>query len=149
MKDWKLEAACRGKPTDWFYETGGPGRPAQGAKSYLQARPICAVCPVKGPCLQESRETEALADLRVRVPVHGFRAGMTPFERYKVFSKGKKYRGYQEENVRPRPRDRVSERRKRPDPPKEWKLSDLDSGGPNHRVESLKRPDVAVRRGVG
>ena len=98
--EWKRKAACRGKPTEWWYETGGPGRPAQGAKSYLKARPVCGECKVRAECLQESRDTEVLADLRVRVPVHGMRAGLTPFERYKIFSKAKKYDGKTWEEVR-------------------------------------------------
>lgn len=41
-EDWKLDAACRGKPTEWWY-------PQRGDKAH-RAHLICADCPVRTEC---------------------------------------------------------------------------------------------------
>ena len=42
---WQNQAACRGKPTGWWYPPAGQYGPT--AKQAVQ---ICATCPVQGPC---------------------------------------------------------------------------------------------------
>lgn len=48
---WRLRAACRGKPTDWWF-------PEQGQPSFVDGQPsaraICERCPVQPECLHYS-----------------------------------------------------------------------------------------------
>jgi hypothetical protein len=42
--EWRNDAACKGKPTEWWY-------PAKGGSPWAQkARDICASCPVSAEC---------------------------------------------------------------------------------------------------
>ena len=95
MDDWRKEAACKDQPTEWWWEAAPPvGRKPNGFKwvSFPKARPICAQCPVKAECLEDADSFEIMAELRDRsAHIHGMRAGLTPFERYKRRSKAKKY----------------------------------------------------------
>lgn len=47
-ENWRLQAACRGKPTEWFY-------PPKEAPHRLRARAtlLCEGCPVRLICLEE------------------------------------------------------------------------------------------------
>jgi Transcription factor WhiB len=38
--NWRDKAACKGKPTSWFFDP----------EQYLQGGAVCETCPVKGPC---------------------------------------------------------------------------------------------------
>jgi hypothetical protein len=44
--EWKDRAACRGKPTEWWFPLEG------GDTSGLDARRVCAACPVQAECAQ-------------------------------------------------------------------------------------------------
>lgn len=44
---WKLYAACRGKPTKWFY--------AEDKINYTLGRQVCARCSVRQACLDEAQ----------------------------------------------------------------------------------------------
>lgn len=46
---WALRAACRGKPTNWWY----PGADVDRAAAEW-AKTICARCPVRLPCLEHA-----------------------------------------------------------------------------------------------
>lgn len=45
MKDWRTEAACVGMPSDLFFPRDGVGRG-------LEAKLICAGCPVTEECME-------------------------------------------------------------------------------------------------
>jgi WhiB family redox-sensing transcriptional regulator len=51
---WRLEAACRGMPTGWWY----PERPPTGQMiaNMRKAKAICASCPVRLPCMEDGRD---------------------------------------------------------------------------------------------
>lgn len=91
---WREQAACRGKPTGWWFP------PAQMTVTdwadYQRAREICASCPVRSECL-----TYALGDQATRT--NGLWAGTTPDER-----RGKKRR---EAERRARYRERLRRER--------------------------------------
>lgn len=87
---WRKQAACRDKPTAWFYPDMPRGRYARVKDPYENARPVCAGCPVAAECLDESRRDEPPVELKEgQVPTHGFRAGLRPEERYILFSNPK------------------------------------------------------------
>ena len=48
--DWVNDAACRGKPIDWFYPEARAGQAAP------EARALCEECPVKAECFNYSME---------------------------------------------------------------------------------------------
>ena len=51
---WRLEAACRGMPTGWWF----PERPPTGPMiaNMRKAKAICATCPVQVECLDDGRD---------------------------------------------------------------------------------------------
>jgi WhiB family redox-sensing transcriptional regulator len=52
---WQDQAACRGKPIEWFYppeRTGSPGNHTADAKR------ICRLCPVRPACLEFALQTD-------------------------------------------------------------------------------------------
>ncbi len=46
LDEWRYDAACRGKPTSWWY----PDNNGLNALTTQLARSICAGCPVREPC---------------------------------------------------------------------------------------------------
>lgn len=66
---WLELAACRGKPTAWWYPQRGDSFTAAVAKS------ICSTCPVRAECLADALATEGYED------VAGIRAGLSPDRR--------------------------------------------------------------------
>jgi WhiB family redox-sensing transcriptional regulator len=66
---WRNEAACRDEKTDLFFPIGEVG-PA--ARQIHDAKQICAVCPVREPCLQWALEVGA---------DHGVWGGLSEAER--------------------------------------------------------------------
>ena len=46
LDEWRQDAACRGKPTIWWY----PDNNAQNALTTQLAKSICAGCPVRDAC---------------------------------------------------------------------------------------------------
>ena len=42
---WINDAACRGKPIDWFYPD------AESGQAHPEARALCGACPVRADCL--------------------------------------------------------------------------------------------------
>lgn len=64
-------AACKGKPTSWFY-------PEQHDPHHgTQARAVCATCPVRGECLAAALERSE----------HGFWGGKSVMERKELRGK--------------------------------------------------------------
>lgn len=52
--DWMTDAACVGKPTEWFFpETGNKGL---DNALYDKGRAVCAECPVRAECLAVALE---------------------------------------------------------------------------------------------
>jgi WhiB family transcriptional regulator, redox-sensing transcriptional regulator len=49
--DWMTDAACKGKPADWWFPPKGTN-----ADTY-KAKAICATCPVREKCLEWAMET--------------------------------------------------------------------------------------------
>jgi Transcription factor WhiB len=67
---WWLQAACRGRPTSWWF-------PAKGDSfAFAVAKSICRGCPVKAACLADALEQEA--DLGFP---SGIRGGVTAQQR--------------------------------------------------------------------
>lgn len=64
---WRRQAACVGKPTEWFFP-----EQSEGGGQYAKARLLCAGCPVRAEC-----EAEARAD---HIP-HGMWGGLTAQQR--------------------------------------------------------------------
>lgn len=52
---WRLEAACRDTDPQLFFPTGTTG-PA--AEAIAHAKSICAICPVRRPCLEYALRTQ-------------------------------------------------------------------------------------------
>lgn len=71
VSDWRDLAACKGKPTAWWFPIG--------AACYGRARRICSDCPVSGPCLSDAIKKEHDS----RVHRHGMFGGLTPPERHR------------------------------------------------------------------
>ena len=73
----KVLGACHGADDAIFYPAGRPGRHGGGTNQpdYTAAARICAVCTLRGPCLQAALDTDA------RWGAHGFWAGLTPEQR--------------------------------------------------------------------
>ena len=70
---WHARAACAGAPADVFFPPkGGTG---------VDARRICATCPVRLPCLAYALDVEGDGGFRQR---HGIYGGLTPTERIKL-----------------------------------------------------------------
>jgi hypothetical protein len=46
LDEWRHDAACKGKPTEWWYPEAGS---TQSVTTQL-ARSICTGCPVQEPC---------------------------------------------------------------------------------------------------
>ena len=67
---WLDEAACRGKPTQWWFAGDGRNLNTKTAKRALE---ICAACPVRDACLDWA--------LEIPQPWHGIFAGMSPQQR--------------------------------------------------------------------
>lgn len=44
VDDWTSEAACAGKPVEWFYPDRGD--------TTVKAKKVCRECPVKAECLE-------------------------------------------------------------------------------------------------
>jgi len=65
---WVAAAACRGKPTSWWFPARGDVFAAQVALT------ICRTCPVRCECLAEAVELED-------VP-YGIRGGLLPRQRH-------------------------------------------------------------------
>lgn len=69
-EEWRGRAACRGKPSHWFF----PER-SQGAQPYKRGKEICANCSVKEECLALAEEFLSTGDK------YGLFGGLTPAER--------------------------------------------------------------------
>lgn len=81
-EDWKLEAACRTKPTSMFY----PERPSHGLPAPMAeiraALEVCARCPVTMICLEYALQRKEV----------GIWGGTTENERRKM--KSRRNRGH-------------------------------------------------------
>jgi len=69
-RDWMIDAACNGAdPMLWYAELGG---------DTIQAKQVCATCPVRERCLDHAIDTHE---------VHGVWGGLAPKERRNVARK--------------------------------------------------------------
>jgi len=66
-EDWEEDAACKGKPTEWFYVGKGES-PWRGLQ-------VCAGCPVRRECLDYSLRTH---------DKNGIWGGYTPRQRRSI-----------------------------------------------------------------
>lgn len=74
---WQDSAACRGKPTDWWY-------PTRGEEPHPEALALCAGCPVAAACF----------DHALRFPERvGFWAGTSAEQRRKMREADARQRG--------------------------------------------------------
>lgn len=76
MVDWAEGAACVGMPSEWWFPEEGAGRPSE--LMYAKARPVCARCPVRVECLEETLTFEKVYGRGYRVGMWG---GLSPRER--------------------------------------------------------------------
>lgn len=77
MTDWLDRAACRGRPTDWWY-------PGQGDRfTQRVAVMVCRGCPVRAECLAEALAAEASATYQF-----GIRGGLTAEARVALRGRG-------------------------------------------------------------
>lgn len=81
-EQWMLDAACRGKPSEWWFppKEGGPG-----AHIYRKAREVCNNCSVREDCLRWAMDIEGLATKGHR---YGMAGGLTPMERVALSERG-------------------------------------------------------------
>lgn len=78
--EWQLQAACRGKPTDWWF----PGKGHTTTETHA-AKAICGGCPVREECLE-------YAVTVIRRP-DGIWGGLTEKQRKSLsFSRPKRFR---------------------------------------------------------
>lgn len=54
LEQWRDDAACKGKPTHWWF----PSRGQTATKTTKQALMICRDCPVRRQCLVHGRRNE-------------------------------------------------------------------------------------------
>ena len=73
MGDWSERAACRTKPTTWWYTNA----PNDEDYDYTAAAVVCAGCPVKEECLEFALATPVSQDL-------GMWGGLRRAERLKI-----------------------------------------------------------------
>lgn len=86
MTDWRNSAACLGVDPDLWFPLG------RAPDQEVQAKAICARCPVQRQCLDEAMETETLRAGKVldevgeamRPARWGIRAGLNPDQRHKL-----------------------------------------------------------------
>ena len=70
MGEWTRQAACAGKPTEWWF----PEKNRLTAPRVLGALRLCVLCPVRRQCLQEAMEIPETMD-------YGIRGGLYDAER--------------------------------------------------------------------
>lgn len=76
------QAACRGKPTAWFFEGEWE---LSYTKGMARARVLCDDCPVSAACLDLAMEHEARSAETHRFGIFG---GMTPHQRFSLERRG-------------------------------------------------------------
>jgi hypothetical protein len=61
---WLAQAACRGRPTAWWFSPAG-------SLEQAMALALCKQCPVRADCLQDAERSEQLdaPDLRDGIPI--------------------------------------------------------------------------------
>ena len=69
MNDWRGEAACKGMPTELYYDQEGRGGAIPEIYEVLSG--LCESCPVKSQCLEWALQSE----------MYGYFAGTTAVER--------------------------------------------------------------------
>jgi WhiB family redox-sensing transcriptional regulator len=74
---WQAKAACRGPQAAVFFPPSHFERKDEKAEREARAKAICAVCPVRKPCLAYA--------LRIREP-HGIWGGLNEVERKALLS---------------------------------------------------------------
>lgn len=55
VPSWLQRAACKGRPTSWWFASPGSSNPDEREDAAVAAQ-ICAGCPVKVECSQDARE---------------------------------------------------------------------------------------------
>ncbi len=79
-QNWHLSAACGAETVELFFPSHNPERPSAVAEtSYIQARELCARCPVTEACLDDALRYEGLTGFR-----YGMWGGTTPWERRRI-----------------------------------------------------------------
>ena len=68
---WMDDAACRGKPTQWWH-------PDQYSQDWHKAKKICSSCPVQQQCLDYALSFPMSEDL------HGIYGGLNPRQRDRI-----------------------------------------------------------------
>ena len=74
-KGWQLEAACRGADATLFFAPNYFEKREEKDAREAKAKILCAVCPVREPCLEYA--------LRTRDP-HGIWGGLNELERRRL-----------------------------------------------------------------
>ena len=74
-KGWQLHAACRGADSTLFFAPNYFEKREEKQAREVQAKRICAACPVREPCLEYA--------LRTRDP-HGIWGGLNEMERRRL-----------------------------------------------------------------
>ena len=69
---WQVKASCRGPQSAVFFPPSQPERKDERAEREERAKQICAMCPVRKPCLDYA--------LEIREP-HGIWGGKNEIER--------------------------------------------------------------------
>lgn len=77
-ESWKVKASCRGPHAAVFFPPTHFERKEEKEDRECRAKAICALCPVRKPCLEYA--------LRIREP-HGIWGGLNEFERKQVVTR--------------------------------------------------------------
>ena len=63
---WREKAACKNKPTYWWYPDNGPDARGLTAPRTQSALRLCALCPVRRECLSDAMNEDGWLDLGIR-----------------------------------------------------------------------------------
>jgi WhiB family redox-sensing transcriptional regulator len=74
---WQIKAACRGPQAAVFFPPAQFERKDEKEEREVRAKAICAICPVRKPCLEYS--------LKIREP-HGIWGGKNEVERKQLLA---------------------------------------------------------------
>lgn len=89
---WQADSECRTVPVDWFYPlvededgelVGDDGTVGADMQLYEEAKAICAVCPVREPCLDHAMANKER---------FGLWGGLAPIERLRIERKHRRRR---------------------------------------------------------
>lgn len=75
---WQIKASCRGPHADVFFPPAQFERKDEKEEREVRAKAICAMCPVRQPCLEYS--------IQIREP-HGIWGGLNEVERKQLIAR--------------------------------------------------------------